>query len=232
MIAADIIYQDAAVGLVDGTGHARPLVGGDRFAGFAEETRDNSAGSAADKNVRTRIAGKVKLAVTGAVITDVGQPVYATDDDTFAFNPVGGTFVGLVDRFVSSGVVIVEFDIFNLRDPYGDDDQRETIAANKTLDAEDTGKTFFVTTDAVIITLPATAVAGLGIRVVNIAAFGTVAVNLSPAAADKIAAPDVAGSDNVDLVNTKATARRGDFAVVNAGHADGWVVSAMRGIWA
>jgi hypothetical protein len=32
----------------------------------------------------------VQLAVTGAVITDVGQPVYATDDDTFVFSPVGG----------------------------------------------------------------------------------------------------------------------------------------------
>src|SRR3990172_11410421 len=83
VIASDIIYQGASVGIVDGTGHARPLVGGDRFGGFAYAKADNSAGAAAAINVNVVECGQVQLSVSGAVITDVGQPVYATDDDTF-----------------------------------------------------------------------------------------------------------------------------------------------------
>jgi hypothetical protein len=47
VIATDIIYEGAAVGVVPASGHARPLAAGDRFAGFAEEQADNSAGGAA-----------------------------------------------------------------------------------------------------------------------------------------------------------------------------------------
>src|SRR5688572_21546443 len=92
VIASDIIYEGAAVGLVDATGHARPLNAADRFGGFAELKADNSAGAAADINVRVVESGKIQLSVSGAVITDVGQPVYATDDDTFVFNPAGAAF--------------------------------------------------------------------------------------------------------------------------------------------
>ena len=48
VIASDIIYEGAAVGLVPASGHARPLAAGDRFVGFAEQKADNSAGAAAD----------------------------------------------------------------------------------------------------------------------------------------------------------------------------------------
>jgi hypothetical protein len=65
------------------------------------------------------------------VITDVGQPVYATDDDTFVFSPVGGVFVGFVHRFVSAGVVIVDFDALEFRDPYGEYTVRETLSATR-----------------------------------------------------------------------------------------------------
>jgi hypothetical protein len=80
-----------------------------KFVGFAANKCDNAAGAAADKAVDLDCAsGKILLPVTGAVITDVGQPVYATDDDTFAFSPVSGYFVGYVSRFVSAGVAIVK----------------------------------------------------------------------------------------------------------------------------
>ncbi len=154
VIASDIIYEGAAVGVVAGTGHARPLVAGDQFVGFANRKADNSAGAAAAINVEVVKRGQLQLAVSGAVITDIGQPVYASDDDTFQFSPVGGSFVGVVKRFVSSGIVIVEFDVGVLRDPWAAYTVRETISANKTLDAEDSGKAFFVDTDAVTVTLP------------------------------------------------------------------------------
>ena len=231
VIASDIVYEGGAVGVVIASGHARPLAATDRFAGFAEAKADNAAGAAAAINVRVVESGKIQLSVSGAVITDVGQPVYATDDNAFTFTPTAAVFVGFVHRFVSSGVVVVAFDALNYRDPYGDYTIRETISANKTLDIEDNGKIFFVDTDATITTLPATATP-VNAKIVNIGAYGAVAVNLSPQAVDKVQGPDLPGTDNKDLINTKATAKRGDFVVLTTGDANGPVVAELRGTWA
>lgn len=232
VIASDIIYEGAAVGMVVGTGHCRPLAAGDVFVGFAERKADNSAGAAAAINVDLIKSGDIQLSVTGAVITDIGQPVYATDDDTFVFSPVGGVFIGFVKRFVSSGVAVVEFDAGVLRDPYGARTVRETLSANKTLDAEDSGKLFWVDTDAFTITLPAIATGVNGFMIVNGGSFGTVLVTVSPNASDMILGPDITGADDKDLLNTKATAKRGDYVVLGGNDADGYSVQALVGTWA
>ena len=232
VIASDIIYQGAAVGLVPSTGHARPLAAGDQFVGFAVTDADNSAGAAAAINVEVATEGEVQLAVSGAVITDVGSPVYATDDDTFVFSPVSGVFIGFVKRFVSSGIVVVSFDVLELRDPYANRTVRATISANTTLDATHTGKLLWVDTDAVTITLPAIATGLDGVMIVNGGSFGTIAVTLSPNASDMILGPDITGADNKDLINTKATAKRGDFVALGGNDADGYAVQAMSGTWA
>src|SRR3972149_6424505 len=148
LIASDIIYEGAAAGAAAAPGPGRPPAGGARSAGFANAKADNSAGAAAAVNVDVRTKGKVQVPITGAVITDRGQPVYATDDDTFVFNPVGGSFVGLVHRFVSSGVVIVEFDVDGIADPYAAWPLRETLAGLKKFDAADCGKGVFCTSAA------------------------------------------------------------------------------------
>lgn len=109
VIASDIIYEGAAVGL-NGSGYARPLVAGDKFLGFCEQNVDNSTGAAGDKKVRVRIEGKAKLAISGAAITDVGKPVFASDDDTFTLTQSTNSYVGRVHRFELSGVCIVAFD--------------------------------------------------------------------------------------------------------------------------
>lgn len=231
VIATDIIYEGAAVGVVKASGHARPLTSADKFIGFAVEKADNSAGAAAAINCRFYRKGCVKLAVSGAVITDIGQPVYATDDDTFVFLPTGAVFIGFVRRFVSSGVVEVEFDVDNFVDPYAGKVKETLSASTKTLDAQDTGKYIFVTADSVI-TLPATATALADVTLVCMGAYGTVQISADPNAIDKIMGPDIAGADNKDLVNTKATALRGDYVTLTAGHADGYVVNRIKGVWA
>lgn len=231
VVATDIIYEGAAVGVVAASGHARPLTSADKFAGFAERIADNSAGLAAAINVRTHTAGSIELAVSGAVITDVGQPVYATDDDTFVLLPTGGVFIGFVRRFVSSGVVIVEFNAESYIDPWAGRVKETLSAATKTLDAQDTGKVIFCTVDTVV-TLPATATALDNVTLVCAGAFGTVQISADPNANDKIMGPDLAGTDNKDLINTKATARRGDYVTLRAGHADGYTVTDLKGIWA
>jgi len=235
MIAADIIYEHAAVGKVDATGYSRPLVAGDLFLGFADEQKDNLLGSAADENVRLIRKGVVTLTIAGVVATDVGQPVYASDDDTFTMLPaaaaVSNSFVGFVMRYKSAGIAEVAFNCDRYEDPYGTG-PREVLSANKTLDILDTGKTFFIDTDAFVITLPVTATP-LEVGIVNAGAFGTVLVSVSPQAADMIHAPDIAGTNDKDHLNTKATARRGDrIRLRNAGDANGAIVSEQIGIWA
>jgi hypothetical protein len=89
-----------------------------------------------------------------------------------------------------------------------------------------TGKLLWVDTDAKIITLPAVATGLDGVMIVNGGAFGTVAVNDQPNAADMIFGPDITAADNKDLINTKATARRGDFTVIGGNDADGYAALA------
>lgn len=234
VIATDIIYKGAAVGLVDGTGYARPLTTADRFVGFAEMQADNSGGSAGSIHVDVVERGRVQLPVSGAVITDVGQPVYASDDDTFGFNPAAGVFIGFVHRFVSAGVAIVAFDAPSFRDPWERYTVRETLSATKTFDAEDTGKLFCVDADGDgdALTLPAIATGLDGIAIMAVGAFGTTAVTIDPAAADSILGPNITAADNKDLILTKATQRRGDFVILGLGDADGYTVQEMRGTWA
>jgi len=237
VIAADIIYAHAAVGIVAASGHARPLVAGDRFAGFAEKKVDNSTGAAAAKAVRVLTSGKVVLPITGAVITDQAVdnlPVYASDDDTFSFNPAAGSFIGFFDRFVSSGVGVVRFDVNGFRDPWAAYSKRETLSATNTFDAEDCGKLFCVDADADadVLTLPAIAAGLSGLTILAIGAFGTTAILVDPAAADSILGPDITAADNKDLILTKATQRRGDFVELIAGDADGYMVVKSRGVWA
>jgi len=229
VIAAEIIYEGAAVGLVLASGHAQPLTSADKFVGFAEKKADNSSGAAAAINVRTIKKGAVKLAISGAVITDINLPVYAQDDNTFSFVKTSGVFIGFSRRFVSSGYMIVEFDAGVLVDPH-EGLLAESTAVDKTLDEQDCGKVLFVTADAKTITLPA--VEGMAFRVVNAGAFGTVAVNISPNANDAIEGPDLVGVDDKDLINTKATACRGDYADLEYGDATGWIVRKLVGTWA
>lgn len=229
VIASDIVYEGSAVG-DNGAGYNRPLVAGDPFRGVAQKKVDNSSGAAGDKNVNVIKSGEIELSVSGAVITDVGLPVYASDDDTFVFTPTGNSFIGFVKRFVSAGKVIVRFNAGVLVDPYGNS-PRETISLDKTLDAEDSGKVFFVDTDAKTITLPA--IEGMaGIKIVNIGADAAVLVSIAPNAIDMIEGPDITAADAKKILNTKATANRGDYVVLEYGDANGWVITEKRGIWA
>jgi hypothetical protein len=115
VIAADIIYEGAAVG-DNASGLARPLVAQDPFLGFAERQCDNSAGAASAKNVRVRSRGFVQLSVaTVASAADQGEAVYASDDDTFTLVSTNNTAIGKVHRWVSGTTCIVYFEAVNLR---------------------------------------------------------------------------------------------------------------------
>ena len=110
VIASDIIYDGAAVGL--SSGNCRPLVGGDTFVGFAEKKVDNSAGSAGDKDVLLRTMGIVELDVAGVTgVSDHESIVYASDDNTFTLTSTSNSKIGRVHRWISGTKCMVRFKV-------------------------------------------------------------------------------------------------------------------------
>jgi len=115
VIAADIIYEGAAVG-DNGSGLARPLVALDPFMGFAQRKADNSGGAASAIKVQVRTKGLIELTVVGASsAADVGEAVYASDDDTFTLTSTNNTPVGKVHRHVSGTTCVVYFEAVSAR---------------------------------------------------------------------------------------------------------------------
>jgi hypothetical protein len=115
VIAADIIYEGAAVG-ENGSGYARPLQAADVFLGFALETADNAGGSAGDKRVRVLTRGRAVLPIAGLAITANDRPaVYASDDDTFTLTATSNSLIGYVSRWIATGSAVVEFDALTVR---------------------------------------------------------------------------------------------------------------------
>lgn len=116
------------------------------------------------------------------------------------------------------------------------------VTENKTLALADCGIVQNVLTDAITITLPSTA-ASLNFTVRNggdadsgapagSGYNGSAAVNVSPAAADKISGLALTPADNKDLINTKATAKVGDEVTLLADGTDGYTVVSVKGTWA
>ncbi|MDC3008966.1 hypothetical protein OA002_02340 [bacterium] len=105
------------------------------------------------------------------------------------------------------------------------------ISGNTTLAAQHFGKTI-VQTAASVITLPAVAI-GVSFVIVNGAADGTL-MTISPNADDKflINAAGATGTNNKDIVNTAATAKKGDYIHITYGSADGWTILSRGGIFA
>jgi hypothetical protein len=61
---------------------------------------------------------------------------------------------------------------------------------------------------------------------------GACAVTVSPAALDKIMGNGYTSADNKDIVNTKATAKKGDYVKLVGDGVNGWMIAEIRGIWA
>jgi hypothetical protein len=107
----------------------------------------------------------------------------------------------------------------------------ETKTANYTLDEEDVGKVMQCATDAVVFTLPSTVV-GYVYTIVNTAADGAAKISVSPATADKIMGMDITDADNKDIINTKATAKKGDMIKLLGDGSLGWYIIDVHGTWA
>jgi len=231
VIASDIIYEGAAVG-DNGSGYARPLVDGDRFLGHAIDKVDNSDGSAGDKNVRV-LTGRYRREVALAgTITDVGQPVYASDDDTYSFIGVY-SYVGVVSRYVSATKMEVEFRVGEY-DEWGANPIRQLITDDLTTDIQDNGKIIYLGTKDKAVTLHAT-VAGCKITVVYCGQTGLdLEISVDPDGGDLFlgGCDMAAGGDGKRLTNTTATAKRGDYLQLLGDGSAGWNIIGKRGTWA
>ena len=112
------------------------------------------------------------------------------------------------------------------------DNNAEIKTANYTVViTTDSGKTITSTLDGIVYTLPSIAV-GNTITFINMAEDGKAALNISPSASDGIT---YAGSstDDKDLINTKATSKKGDFVTLaSLGGVVAWQVTDVRGAWA
>ena len=157
---------------------------------------------------------------TGALVTNLAVADFI----------VGSLFEDMASTDATAKVVLNEFDP---EKPIFANMVYEAVADDLTLDVQDAGKALIVTADAKTITLPATA-AGLGpIVIINGGADAAIAVTIAPNANDKIMGPNIGGTDNKALVNTKLTAKHWDYVVISPDVAGaGWQVHAIRGTWA
>lgn len=117
-----------------------------------------------------------------------------------------------------------------------------TITATQSLEEKDAGSDYNVATDALVITLPLIEADNLGMEFLfrNTGANGANIITLSPASADGIngristaAADSTAGGVvNKDWINTKATAKKGDYVRIKAVALTTWFIEEGQGVWA
>lgn len=122
--------------------------------------------------------------------------------------------------------------------------QSVDVSADKTLAISDGGIVQNAVADGKVFTLPAVGSGNVGLTFVvrngGVPATGgaagaiadALAVTISPNASDKIMGLGVAGTDNKDIVNTKATSRVGDYIVLVSDGVNGWFVKEVSGTWA
>ena len=89
-----------------------------------------------------------------------------------------------------------------------------------------------IQTQACVFTVPAVAALQGEFWIINGAADGTL-MTISPNASDKFVwdVAGASGTNNKDIVNTAATAKKGDYVKFRYGSGDGWIISEMGGIW-
>lgn len=111
----------------------------------------------------------------------------------------------------------------------------EILSAADTMDAADNGKVILCDT-TLVITLPSSA-AGYGpYTFVNYGEetdeISDVQISISPNSSDQITGCDISASNNKDIINTLATAKKGDYLKVQYAGANKWAIVGMRGTWA
>ena len=249
LMGTDILYKGAMVTVgVDGLAVAGQATVGHKFVGVSVEKVDDSAG-AGTKWCRVFTRGLFKFTATSIAQTMVGKMMYLQDDNTIDDVPATVSIpCGILVEYVSGTIGWVDIEPAVSEAP-AQVREVETITANRTLTVDESGLVVLVGTDALTITLPATK-KGTVYTIVNIGADAGVEITISPNASDGIygnlsssegdnadattakgLVDQMTGTDDGDLVNTKATALKGDRVTLVADGADGWWIIEGVGVW-
>lgn len=91
-------------------GYVTNAAGGLKFLGHCDAEADNTNGNDGDLAVRIRRGNyRLQVTLTGVALTDVGLPVYASDDGTLTTTATSNSLVGRIVRYVAANTCIVEF---------------------------------------------------------------------------------------------------------------------------
>ncbi len=113
--AAVVIYKGAFVGL-DTAGNLNPVVDGTRFVGIAYEEINNASGAAGAMSCRVYTVGDFEHALSGAALSDVGKPVFASDDSTITFRgTLTNVYVGVCVYWKETGTIGLRIDPMRLQ---------------------------------------------------------------------------------------------------------------------
>lgn len=105
------VYKGAFVGL--DSGYARGLNAADQCVGVAYEESDNSSGSAGDVTVRVHTQGDFLHTLSGAALTNIGDAVYASADDTLTFTATSNSLVGFCMDVPETNKIILRLSPFD-----------------------------------------------------------------------------------------------------------------------
>ncbi len=111
MVAATEYFMGALVFIdsSDGTASKVTATGANLFGGVLVDHTDAVASPGVDDRVLVDVGQVEEVTLTGAGPEDVGDPVYASDDNTLTLTPTSNTLVGRVHSFVTTDTVTVEF---------------------------------------------------------------------------------------------------------------------------
>lgn len=105
------VYKGGFIGL--NSGYARALTAADQCVGVAYEEADNSSGSDGDITGRVYTQGDFLHTLTGAAVTNIGDAVYASADDTLTFTSSGNSLVGICIDVPETNKIILRLNPFN-----------------------------------------------------------------------------------------------------------------------
>jgi hypothetical protein len=109
VVANAVIYRGALLS-IRSTGYVGPLAAGEQFAGIAYEEKNATGAANGAKKVRAYVRGSFQHALSGAAVTDLGDALYASADDTVTKTSGSNTFVGKIIGFVDSATVLFDLD--------------------------------------------------------------------------------------------------------------------------
>lgn len=109
---AQTYYPGALVGLnTSGYGTKMDDTAQIRFQGISAQPQTTIASGGSDGDVKLEVVQPryITMDIASAAVTDIGRPVYATDDQTASFSPGSfGNLIGYVHSLVSSTSVRIE----------------------------------------------------------------------------------------------------------------------------